>query len=172
MKWSRGPLVSHSRRLTAHASCHHVCGDVTVIVDHRSPLPHMRSPRHPYPRRRGASQQHLLLLLARTALSSLLLAEPPFCAVPLPCRRATRRSNRAEHLSLESLEPSSASQARPRREPSPFCAARLPPTAAHLLSFPSSPTPPECHPDAAHLYDTQITTGNHWYGLPPSVPFA
>jgi hypothetical protein len=97
-KWSRGPLVSQRHRLT----------------DRTGPQRARATP-CPTTQRSSYYSSH-----RATALSSSPLTEWPCCAVPLPHRRATRQSNWTEHLFLEPSEPSSASQAGPKREPRLF----------------------------------------------------
>jgi hypothetical protein len=79
------------------------------------------------------SKQSLFLLPTHTLLSSVHRTKMPHSPLCLQTscsatqrRRATRRSSWAEHLFLEPPEPSSASQAEPRRDPRLSHAAWLP----------------------------------------------
>jgi hypothetical protein len=138
-----GALVSQRHRLTNRACCQcmrtwrharwlggHHTPSITTTPHALPSAPLSSPPWSKVAKRPSPSRSHPVLLCSShraTALSSSPLAELPRCAVPLPRRCATRRSNWTEHLFLELPEPSSTSQAGPRQEPRPFHATRLPP---------------------------------------------
>jgi hypothetical protein len=132
-------------------------GDSAATVHCQSPLPHVHSPRHPYPRRHGARQQSVLHL-AHTPFSSVRHTEPPHSPLrPSSSRHVVQCHSHAAVPHARANGPSTSSSSHwshpPRVKPGQGENHQRQPTYGHP---PVRQHRQECRPCAVHLCPLQV----------------